>query len=375
MTAFGIDKARSGENLMKRLFLIGVVGCLAAFSTGCSGASDEARVENTYQKFRSAIKSGDVSALKKNVSSRYAAEFLAPGQEQKLAMLKAVVPDTIEIKHKDIREKEAIISTQGMKEGMAVEGTTTLILEGGAWKVYNESWEIKATVAEPSPDEQSSIVSDGSYVPSAHQAGEAENQKSVNQLMADLRNPNYYGKEPILDSLLKRGAREEAVRVLNEMLRSKPDFPSDVKGLLKQAGAPVTFDWQKSSFEPDENRFLWREVEFEFKDGRIYSSGHVYLGRDVVEGFSRPQRNEPPFPMFARYRLRVKGGTLIEPIEKVVEVEHRPGDHTWNNLEIASGLGKGEYKVDLYLHAQTVMPDGAPMSLNAGPVILTLEGE
>lgn len=353
-----------------------VVGFLVGFLSACGGSREEKATE-TYHEFRQAMKSGDVEKLKKYVSARYAAEFLAPGQEQKMEMMKAVLPDTLEIKQSDVREKEAIIKSRGSKDGMTVEGITTLIKEGNAWKVYKESWSFQGPAPESASqlDPVQELAPQQTHSEGAFAATDVENQKPVAQLMDDLKNPNFYGKEPVLDSLLKRGSRDEAVRALNEMLRSKPNFPDDVKGLLKQAGAPVTFDWSTNSFEPEETKFNWREVEFEFKDRRIYSSGRVYLGRDVVEGFSRPQTNEPPIPMFARYILRVKGDSLAEPIEKVVDVEHRAGDHTWSNLEIATGLGKGEYKVDLLLHAQTVMPDGVPMSLTSGPVILALEGE
>lgn len=352
-----------------------IIGCLITCLSGCSGGSKEAKVEDTYQEFRKAVKMGDVHALKLNVSSRYAAEFLAPGREQKLAMLKAVLPDSFEIKNLDVREKEAIVRSQGLKDGMAVKGTTTLIKEGGEWKVFNESWTFEASATEVPVIDQNSADTQTPAVSSFATAGESENQKSVAQLMDDLKNPNYYGKEPVLDSLLKRGAREEAVRALNEILRSKPDFPRDIKELLKQANAPVTFDWRKNSFEPEETKFKWQDVECEYKNGRIFTAGRVYLGREVVAGFSRPQNATPPYPLFAKCNFRVKGGTLVAPIEKEVELERRAGEHSWNNMEIASGLGKGEYDVSLLLHAQTVMPDGVPMSLTAGPVILTLEGE
>lgn len=361
---------------MKGKIFAGVAGCLIAVLSGCGG-SKEAKVEDAYQEFRMAVKSGDVAALKKQVSGRYASEFLAPGQEQKMEMMRALLPDTFKIERMDVREKEAIVKSRGVKEGVEVEGTTTLIKEGNAWKIFSESWKFQGTAAESAvaPDHQQTTVPQTSYAPSAYQAGDAENQKSVAQLMDDLRNPNFYGKEPVLDSLLKRGAREEAVRALNEILRAKPDFPRDVKELLKQANAPVTFDWKKNSFEPEETKFKWQEVECEYKNGRIVTAGKIYLGRDVVEGFSRPQTSDTPIPMFARYTFRVKGGTLVEPIEKIVEVERRAGEHSWNGLEVASGLGKGEYDVELLLHAQTVMPDGAPMSMTAGWVSMTVGGE
>jgi len=49
------------------------------------------------------------------------------------------------------------------------------------------------------------------------------------------------------------------------------------------------------------------------------------------------------------------------------------GEHSWENILIATGIGPGEYSVTLFLHAQFAKEDGSGMILNNNAGFLEVE--
>jgi len=237
-----------------------------------------------------------------------------------------------------------------------------------------------ALVQAPSPTGnggfQSAAPTPGYQSPMDREYAEKYGKKAVPELLVDLKNEPFH-KERILQDLIQRGAKVEAVKALNAMLRDKTGArspSSQTKSMMKTAGAPVTFDWGRSfSSAPEENDFSLVEWEIEARGGALVTSGKVYVGRDVVEGFSRPQKNEFKIPTYAQYRFTVTGPGLAKPLQKTVDAEARAGEQSWREESLAAGLAPGEYQVALFLHAQTVKQDGTPVSLNNSPGRLTVE--
>ena len=186
----------------------------------------------------------------------------------------------------------------------------------------------------------------------------------VPELLDVLRKDVYHTRE-IADELVKRGAREQAVEVLNLLLRDKDRAGSfGIKMALEKLGAHVTYAREKNSFfQPEESKVDYIEWSVELKGDSIYSSGRIYLGSDIVAGFSRQQKGMVTLPSFARYQFTLKGGKLAQPIEKTFEVQSA-GEKSWEDVIIASGLGTGKYTVSLFLHAQYVKEDGGGQILN-----------
>lgn len=142
---------------------------------------------------------------------------------------------------------------------------------------------------------------------------------------------------------------------------------------LGKLGAPVIYGWEKNSFLPiAEDDVGYMEWSAEMKGDALYSSGKIYVGRDVVAGFSRPQKSPVTIPTFARYRLTVKGGSLSQPIERTYDAK-TAGENTWDNVTLASGLGAGKYTVSLFLHAQFIKENGTGQILNNSAGFLEIE--
>lgn len=274
--------------------------------------------------------------------------------------------------------------------GMAVAGDDLLLVEyrdNKLWRMKRSSLGLSGASpamggGAPSPverpggtDSQAPSGADSGYrSPMDREYAETYGSKSVPELLAGLKSESFH-KERLLDDLVRRGAKQDAVGVLNEMLRDKEASSASghVKSLLRKAGAPVTFDWTRSSFATQESDFSLVEWEIEMAGDTVVTTGKLYLGREVVEGFSRPQKNEFRVPTLAQYRFRVEGPGLATPVEKTMDAAASAGEQPWNGLTLASGLDRGEYHVSLFLHAQTVKADGTPLSINNSTGRLTVE--
>lgn len=193
------------------------------------------------------------------------------------------------------------------------------------------------------------------------------------QLLDALRS-NPYNKQMIADELVRRGAQAEAVEALQAMLRDKEQKGLlGIKMALSKLKAPVVYDWSRNSFLPiAEDNIGLIEWAAETRNDSVYSSGRIYVGRDVIAGLSRRQQGMVTLPAFVRYTLKVKGGSLAQPVEKIFEAA-REGEHSWDNVILASGIGPGKYSVTLFLHAQFAKEDGTGRILNNNAGFLEIE--
>ncbi len=370
--------------------------------------SSEKEIRQRSLAFHAAISAGDLSQMKDLVSGKYAGEFSEAGTDIKLKMIQAFQPADIKIMDIKVKGKEAVVAMQGSKDGSPVNGTTRMVKERGGWKVSHQEWEFTMPMAGPAdaavpdmggafpaqPDGQTGSfqVSGGNPTPSKPSSasgyavgmhsptdekfGASLKTMSIPELLAALKKEQFYTYK-IVDALLARGERTQLVNTLNEMLRDKRGNKSAspmAKKLLKQAGAPVTFDWDLNLWDtPPEDKYSLMEWEIEMRGNSIVTSGKVYIGQEVADGFTRPQKNEFTLPTYAKYEFTVTGPGLARPEVKVVEAQPRAGEQPWNDITLASGLTRGEYMVRIYTNAQTVQKDGTPMSLNHNPPPLQVE--
>lgn len=199
------------------------------------------------------------------------------------------------------------------------------------------------------------------------------NRMQVPQLLEALRSHPYNTRE-ITDELVRKGAKDEVAEVLTAMLKdSNRTSDLGIKMALGKIGIPVTFDKSRNVFLPiAEDNIGYIDFNAEMRGDTAYSSGRIYIGQDVYAGLSREQTGAMKVPVFIRYTITLKGGSLGSPIEKIFDVSSA-GEHSWNDIMLSSGLGKGKYTVSLFLHAQFAKEDGSGMILNNNAGFLEIE--
>lgn len=363
------------------------------------GGSSEKMVRRAYFDFNGALGVGDVARVKELVSGRYADEFNEPGADIKLNMMKAFQPANVKIADVRVTGNEAIVWSEGVRDGAPVKGTMNLVKEGGGWKVVRHEWAFEisapgqtAESAEPAaaeagqaesvpvmtgqPAQQVPVGAATGRVPSGGKAlGEYETMPVEEMLSALKADP--FKRYLVFDAMIARGEREQLVNALNEMLRDKSGNTSadgNVKTLLKKAAAPVTFDWDMDAQRPfPEDKYSLVEWEIEMRGDSIVSTGKVYVGREIADGFTRTQTGEFRVPTYAKCELALSGPGLPRPVVKLLEFPPSAGEQLWSGVTLASGLAPGEYTVRIWLNAQTVQASGVPLSLNLNPPPLAVQ--
>ncbi|HSN68829.1 MAG TPA: hypothetical protein VLV48_06270, partial [Thermoanaerobaculia bacterium] len=100
----------------------------------------------------------------------------------------------------------------------------------------------------------------------------------------------------------------------------------------------------------------------EIRDGEIVASWRLHFGEELFEQEAETT-GVISMPLFVRYQISVEGGTLEEKIEETYDAPH-PGTVEKSDVVLASGVGPGTYRVDLFIHVQYVKADGTPHILN-----------
>jgi len=196
---------------------------------------------------------------------------------------------------------------------------------------------------------------------------------SVPELLEALQKDPFRTGE-IVKELVRQGAKDKAMETLYAMLKEKnSETIAIAQRGLRELGAPATYAWEKNSFLPiAEDNANYIEMSAEVRGDAIYSSGTLYLGREVVSGLSRTPRDSAPLPTFVKYTLTARGGTLGKPVEKTVEAKNA-GENRWDDVMVASGLGAGKYTVSLFIHAQYVKEDGTGRVINNNTASVEVE--
>lgn len=95
--------------------------------------------------------------------------------------------------------------------------------------------------------------------------------------------------------------------------------------------------------KPDDAETL--DLAVELRDGAVLGSWKIWFGPEL---FTR--RESSILPQFVRYKVTVDlpDGTDVER-----EFDGTPGDHAMNGVRLADAAAAGEYRVHIFLHAQT----------------------
>ena len=195
--------------------------------------------------------------------------------------------------------------------------------------------------------------------PSASTADPAAMKELLKKLREDP-----YGTRAAAEELTRVGAKEQAIGVLREMIKdSDQAVQMRAKSALIELGAPINYDRYSRSSTTSTDDAKVVEATAELRGDTLYGSWKVYFGSELFSRSASRQEGVISMPTFATYRMTVSGGSLAQPVVK--EYEASEGYNTRNDQELASGLGPGKYKIEIFVHAQYVASDGTNKIINS----------
>lgn len=135
--------------------LVSFLGCFLILS-GCGGSSDERAVRKTCADFQTACKEGNPDKIKEFLASNLATQMTdgLKGKDEKtrMALLKAFMPDPIEIVKITVEKDKAKIEARATAGGQAMTGKIKMVREGKLWKVRDVDWDVKIEAGSVGPE-------------------------------------------------------------------------------------------------------------------------------------------------------------------------------------------------------------------------------
>jgi hypothetical protein len=192
-----------------------VIG-LACLLAGCGGGGEEsggeAEVRKAFAEYDAAVKAGDLDGLKARVAGEKAAELEAPEAPQLLELAAQMRPAKARVVACKITGDRAELDLAGKSQGQSLKGTASMVREGGAWRLAQESWSLsiklgsearEAVVAPPmesmTADVRNRVAALASEDPAAGSAAFSElgtRYQSAASYLKDLR-PAFWDERPV----------------------------------------------------------------------------------------------------------------------------------------------------------------------------------
>ena len=97
-----------------------------------------------YDSYRATLVKGDLAGIKKAVAADRAKQVDDPDFKKMLPMIQAMEPKNVKITGGAIDGNTATLNATAKDGKETSKGTITMVLEGGVWKVKDESWESKS---------------------------------------------------------------------------------------------------------------------------------------------------------------------------------------------------------------------------------------
>ncbi|HEX8154606.1 MAG TPA: hypothetical protein VF698_15845 [Thermoanaerobaculia bacterium] len=98
-----------------------------------------------YEKYRKAMKSGDLAALRKSLAAERVAQLDKPEFKEMLPMIQTMLPKTVKIVSGAIDGDTATLKAEAKdSDNEWTYGTITMVKEAGVWKLQKESWRNRA---------------------------------------------------------------------------------------------------------------------------------------------------------------------------------------------------------------------------------------
>lgn len=112
-------------------------------AVGCGKGSDgEAEVRQAFAGYDAAVKAGDLEGLKARVAGEKAAELSTPDAPQLLELAAQMRPANARVVGCKIAGDRAELELKGTSKGQTFNGTASLVREGGAWRLAQETWSL-----------------------------------------------------------------------------------------------------------------------------------------------------------------------------------------------------------------------------------------
>jgi len=188
---------------------------------------------------------------------------------------------------------------------------------------------------------------------------------NVDELMAKVR-AGSFGTSEATAKLVQLGHGERAREALRDLLWSDESLRRmQAERALKDNGFPVDRALETPFGEgdtgPGDTDLLELKLWFEGDD--LHAAWRIHVGAELLAGVGGPPPGEGimSVPTFARYAISVRGGSLPQELEKEHEVDGVLSER--RDEVLATGLGRGEYDVSVFIHVQTNAP-GHPQILN-----------
>jgi len=97
-----------------------------------------------YQSYRKVIKSGDLTALKKMVTSEQAKQVDDPDFKKFFPLMQQMQPKNVKFLNGVVDGDNATLNVSAKDGKESSTGTIEMIRDGGKWKVKHESWQSKS---------------------------------------------------------------------------------------------------------------------------------------------------------------------------------------------------------------------------------------
>jgi WD40 repeat protein len=127
---------------MKHFIYLFIIPMVILPFINCGGGGEEATLKQIYQEYHNLLQKEDIPALKKYISSQRQEELLEEGANQKIQLIKGLMPTDIKVKKAKISGDTAVLEVEGKLKDQRVTGTVDFLKEGGEWKVHKENWQI-----------------------------------------------------------------------------------------------------------------------------------------------------------------------------------------------------------------------------------------
>lgn len=96
-----------------------------------------------YRDYLAALAAGDAAKLARCVDAQHAARLRKPEARQMLTMIREMEPKNVQIVRGAVDGSKATLEVTGKDGDATATGTVEMVLESGAWKLAEETWNTK----------------------------------------------------------------------------------------------------------------------------------------------------------------------------------------------------------------------------------------
>lgn len=122
--------------------LSGIAIILLVFTACKKQAVSPGTLEQIYREYRQAMDKGDVTRVRNLLAEPQRKELLGNDVQEKLALMKTLLPGSIKVKGAEITKEKAVLKLTGEMMGQNITGEVAFAREGEDWKIAKEDWQM-----------------------------------------------------------------------------------------------------------------------------------------------------------------------------------------------------------------------------------------